>query len=133
MAADSISQQSTLRFILLLHRASWVLTSFLRGASYDGCSVLLVYSNSLLATLNARKNIRGQVDDEHLMVSIPASALSSGTPTGTHNRSKNIARSQRISIHVATAKEYLADDGDHKMNDDSGDVRHFYLTVHPST
>ncbi|KAJ3805510.1 hypothetical protein F5876DRAFT_69736 [Lentinula aff. lateritia] len=65
-----------------------------------------LYSNSLLATLNARNQIRnGSNDAEHMMVSLSqASRDHAVLPTN----SKNL-RPQNISIRIDTAKDYASD------------------------
>ncbi|KAF9563462.1 hypothetical protein CPC08DRAFT_323859 [Agrocybe pediades] len=47
-----------------------------------------LYTNSFLATLNARKSFKSNVDDSHLMVSMPTSIRS---PQGTANMMQNIS------------------------------------------
>ncbi|RDB29940.1 hypothetical protein Hypma_013791 [Hypsizygus marmoreus] len=62
-----------------------------------------LYTNSFLATLNARKSITGRVDDvSHMLVSIPPTLLN------THNLSKK--SNQNISIRIDTTKEHDHED-----------------------
>ncbi|KAF9463802.1 hypothetical protein BDZ94DRAFT_1321566 [Collybia nuda] len=57
-----------------------------------------LYTNSFLATLNARKSITGRIDDvSHMLVSMPPTLL---TPIGSSGKS-----SQNISIRIDTTKE----------------------------
>jgi hypothetical protein len=67
-----------------------------------------LYSNSLLATLNARNHIRNNVDDtEHMMVSLSQLSAGQSAPTA----SKQSGRTQNIAIRVDTAQiEYSSDD-----------------------
>ncbi|KAJ3841279.1 hypothetical protein F5878DRAFT_658646 [Lentinula raphanica] len=69
-------------------------------------SNLSVYSNSLLATLNARNQIRnGSNDTEHMMVSLSqASREQTALPT-----IPKAQRSQNIAIRIDTAKEFVTD------------------------
>ncbi|KAJ3912715.1 hypothetical protein F5877DRAFT_53623 [Lentinula edodes] len=64
-----------------------------------------LYSNSLLATLNARNQIRnGSNDAEHMMVSLSqASRDHAVLPTNSKTRPQN------ISIRIDTAKDYASD------------------------
>ncbi|KAJ4490502.1 hypothetical protein J3R30DRAFT_3422234 [Lentinula aciculospora] len=65
-----------------------------------------LYSNSLLATLNARNQIRnGSNDTEHMMVSLSQiSRQQTALPTNS-----KIQRSQNIAIRIDTAKDYASD------------------------
>ncbi|KAJ3859215.1 hypothetical protein EV359DRAFT_51184 [Lentinula novae-zelandiae] len=65
-----------------------------------------LYSNSLLATLNARNQIRnGSNDAEHMMVSLSqASRDHAVLPTNSKTQ-----RPQNISIRIDTAKDYASD------------------------
>lgn len=65
-----------------------------------------MYSNSLLATLNARNQIRnGSNDAEHMMVSLSqASRDHAVLPTNSKTQ-----RPQNISIRIDTAKDYASD------------------------
>ncbi|KAJ3755985.1 hypothetical protein EV360DRAFT_85381 [Lentinula raphanica] len=65
-----------------------------------------LYSNSLLATLNARNQIRnGSNDTEHMMVSLSqASREQTALPT-----IPKAQRSQNIAIRIDTAKEFVTD------------------------
>jgi hypothetical protein len=56
-----------------------------------------VYTNSFLATLNARESMKNNVNDtNHMMMSIPSGVLSQG---GTHSKSKQ----QSITIRIDTS------------------------------
>ncbi|KAJ3719642.1 hypothetical protein DFJ43DRAFT_1159097 [Lentinula guzmanii] len=72
-----------------------------------------LYSNSLLATLNARKQIRNSSNDnEHMMVSLSqASREQTALPT-----IPKVQRPQNIAIRIDTAKEYASD---RKMDENS--------------
>ncbi|KAJ3786408.1 hypothetical protein GGU10DRAFT_173579 [Lentinula aff. detonsa] len=72
-----------------------------------------LYSNSLLATLNARKQIRNNSNDnEHMMVSLSqASREQTALPT-----IPKVQRPQNIAIRIDTAKEYVSD---RKMDENS--------------
>jgi hypothetical protein len=66
------------------------------------CPAFLVYSNSFLATLNARSGISDSVDNvDHMMVSIPRSAMSSTQVSKSQQ--------QNISIRIDTTQESLHD------------------------
>ncbi|KAF5337684.1 hypothetical protein D9757_012731 [Collybiopsis confluens] len=73
-----------------------------------------LYSNSLLATLNARKGIRNGSEEssEHMMVSLSRSDAP-GTPGPMSMKGQQ--RSQNIAIRIDTAQEYTSD---HKMDHD---------------
>jgi hypothetical protein len=60
-----------------------------------------VYTNSFLATLNARKTITGRIDDvSHMLVSMPPTLI---TPLGSAGKVSKV--SQNISIRIDTTKE----------------------------
>ncbi|KAF9463770.1 hypothetical protein BDZ94DRAFT_588844 [Collybia nuda] len=60
------------------------------------------YTNSFLATLNARKSLTGTVDDvSHMLVSLPPSVLTPAGSIGTK------AGGQNISIRIDTTKESM--------------------------
>jgi hypothetical protein len=62
-------------------------------------SLLTVYVNSFLATLNARSNITDKIDNvDHMLVSLPRSALSSTQKS-----------QQNISIRIDTTHEAMHD------------------------
>ncbi|KIM37605.1 hypothetical protein M413DRAFT_448401 [Hebeloma cylindrosporum] len=69
-----------------------------------------LYTNSFLATLNARRSFSSNVDDSnHMMMSVPTSVIS---PHGTTNsKLQNIA----IRIDTSTTKEGLNGDGDNSV------------------
>ncbi|KAF9043237.1 hypothetical protein BJ165DRAFT_1371894 [Panaeolus papilionaceus] len=62
------------------------------------------YTNSFIATLNARKSITSEVDGSSGMNSVPPSVIS---PHGTSHIS---SKAQNISIRIDTTKEALADE-----------------------
>lgn len=65
-----------------------------------------MYSNSLLATLNARKHIRNGVDDTgDRMISLSQVTRETGTNSKTQS-----GRSQNIAIRIDTQQEYATDD-----------------------
>ena len=57
----------------------------------------LVYTNSFLATLNARASFQSNFDDSHMMMSMPSSVVS---PHGTQHLG---AKGRNITIQVDTA------------------------------
>lgn len=60
----------------------------------------LVYSNSLLATLNARNSITDKIDNvDHMLVSLPRSALSTSQKSQANS----------ISIRIDTTHEAVHD------------------------
>jgi len=63
-----------------------------------------LYTNSLLATLNARSTIRGDTtkDSSHMLVSIPQNVAGAGTASNN--------RGHGISIRVETTKEQMGSD-----------------------
>ncbi|GLB41337.1 hypothetical protein LshimejAT787_0905520 [Lyophyllum shimeji] len=71
-----------------------------------------LYTNSLLATLNARKSLTGTIDDvSHMLVSLPPSLTPSGSMgaiEGQRGGGKNAIGS--ISIRVDTTKESVRED-----------------------
>jgi len=75
----------------------------------------IVYTNSFLATLNARKSFRSAIDDSHAMLSMPQSALSPQASSGgkVQNISIRIEKStsqdasQKISVRSPTEKELV--------------------------
>ncbi|EDQ99371.1 uncharacterized protein LACBIDRAFT_316568 [Laccaria bicolor S238N-H82] len=63
------------------------------------------YTNSFLATLNARKRISSDVDEtSHMMVSLPPTVLTGNMTTGSRTAQQN------ISIRIETTKEALRDE-----------------------
>ncbi|KAG6867251.1 hypothetical protein C0993_005198 [Termitomyces sp. T159_Od127] len=62
----------------------------------------MIYTNSFLATLNARKAITGQIDDvSHMLVSIPPKISTTQQSSSIGNRSQ----AQAISIRIETTRE----------------------------
>lgn len=71
------------------------------GLIYPQITCIEVYTNSFLATLNARKTITGQIDDvSNMLVSIP-SALSNTCQSSIRNKTQK----QAISIKIETTRE----------------------------
>ncbi|KAE9406914.1 hypothetical protein BT96DRAFT_851256 [Gymnopus androsaceus JB14] len=73
-----------------------------------------LYSNSLLATLNARKHIRNGVDDTDRMISLSQVTREQNSATNSKTQS---GRSQNIAIRIDTEQEYTTDD---KVGENSG-------------
>ncbi|KAF8063374.1 hypothetical protein FPV67DRAFT_239993 [Lyophyllum atratum] len=72
-----------------------------------------LYTNSLLATLNARKSLTGTIDDvSHMLVSLPRSVVTpSGSTGGIEGGLQNTGKSnQNISIRIDTTKESVHGD-----------------------
>lgn len=97
--ADRLSEKSDLRHLLLLYWTMCVSTCFaeLRLISY------VVYTNSFLATLNARNSFTSNIDENtstRMMSSMPAGVVSPH-PTVGSIKMKNIT----IRIDTSTTKE----------------------------
>ncbi|KAF8067014.1 hypothetical protein FPV67DRAFT_1224385 [Lyophyllum atratum] len=72
-----------------------------------------LYTNSLLATLNARKSLTGTIDDvSHMLVSLPPSVMTPSGSTGGIEGRQTIGKgpSQNISIRIDTTKESVHED-----------------------
>jgi hypothetical protein len=85
------------------------------------------YTNSFLATLNARKSLSGHVDDSaHMMSSIPQS--SNGMVSPPHGSSI----SKHISIRIETTREVPRHDMDKGGDQEESDAStHFGMDDHP--
>ncbi|KAG5642133.1 hypothetical protein DXG03_003583 [Asterophora parasitica] len=74
-----------------------------------------VYTNSLLATLNARRSITGD-DTSHMLVSLPQgivtpSGSAGGIETGGHGHTQSKGPAPNISIRIDTTKESVHHEG----------------------
>lgn len=99
---------------------------------YHAAFFSLVYANSLLATLNARKSIHGQGGYTDSNMSLKAMGKgSSGQSTGPHN--VNVANSRidapphNIAIQIETTREYMED---HKSEVQELDMDVGFLVLH---
>lgn len=91
-----------------------------------------LYTNSLLATLNARKSLTGTIDDvSHMLVSLPPSITPSGSMGGIEGQRGAVkSPTGNISIRIDTTKESIHEGGVIGMDNLSKSDDDFHRKTH---